>query len=376
MSIKPTHLALAAAALCCAGVAQAQSSVTVYGSFDEYLNYMHSTSGASVKALEDGAMLRSRLGFRGVEDLGGGYAAKFNLEAGLYGTSGAAADGSRAWDRQAWVGMATPYGEFRAGRQNGSIFFKGDYIDYTSRTLGSIVNSFGVPSRYDSDLSYQSPRIAGVQVDAHVALAGTPAGLLSQAVYQGSVDYLTGPFRVGYAGLRGKAPSAATYGASVVYDNLYANYDYGRGKVYLVYIRSNNSAPSGSGATLINNGASVLGNVGGVVAGTNPAVNTMYHIVQASVDYRVSPQLRVGTLWGHITDTSGAGHDASGGSIGAYYDLSKRTTLLALVDTVRNGTNAGFRLAGSAALNPQFGNAADVNGRTITGVQTGIVHRF
>jgi predicted porin len=368
---------IGAAALLAAAGAQAQSThVTVYGSIDQYLNYMRSSSGASIKALQDGSMLRSRLGFRGLEDLGGGVSAKFNVEMGLNATTGAAADASRSFDRQAWAGLATPYGEVRLGRQNTIIFSRGDYIDYTSRTLGSLVNSFGVPSRYDDDVAYFSPRMAGFQVDAHLNLPGTPAGTLKQSVFQAGVDYLNGPVRVGYAGLRGKAPAGATVKDDVAYDNFYGNYDYGQGKVYLVVIRSNNNTSSGSGDTLINNGAAILGNVGGMVAGTNTDAQKFYRIVQGSVDYKITPALRVGTLWGRITDTSGRGRNATGGSIGAYYDLSKRTTLLALVDTVRNDAGAGFRLAGSAGLTQNFTAANDVNGRSIKGVQTGIVHRF
>ncbi|PCO34636.1 porin, partial [Klebsiella pneumoniae] len=54
----------------------AKSSVTIYGSVDQYINHMRSSSGASMTTLEDGALLRSRLGFRGQEDLGGGLYAK------------------------------------------------------------------------------------------------------------------------------------------------------------------------------------------------------------------------------------------------------------------------------------------------------------
>jgi predicted porin len=75
--------------------AHAQSSVTVYGNIDQYLNYMRSSSGATVKSLEDGAYLRSRLGFKGYEDLGDGYGAKFQMEGGLSADTGTQADGTR-----------------------------------------------------------------------------------------------------------------------------------------------------------------------------------------------------------------------------------------------------------------------------------------
>jgi hypothetical protein len=47
-----------------------------------------------------------------------------------------------------------------------------------------------------------------------------------------------------------------------------------------------------------------------------------------------------------------------------------------MVGTERNGSNGGWRLADSARLQYTFTNPNDINGRTINGVQFGIVHRF
>jgi len=371
--ISVATLAATCAALLC-GAAQAQSSTSnliLYGNLDQYLNHMRSSSGAKLTTLEDGAYLRSRFGFRGSEDLGGGYAAKFQLEAGFSTDTGGMADTARAFDRQSWVGIATPVGEFRAGRQNGPILTRGGYIDYTTRTLGSMVNNFGVPSRYDNDLAWLSPRIAGFMAEAHFALPETRNAIARQAVYQGAIDYVTDSVRLGYIGLRGTPPANAPYGRDVAYDNLFANWVYGKGTVYATMVRTNNVTASAAG----NNAAAILGNVGGVVAGTDPNVNNFYRIYQLSADYQVNGRLRVGALWGRIEDTTGNGRSANGGSIGAYYDMSKRTTLFAMVETLRNDTNAGFRPVGSAGLKSNFtGN--DVNGRNISGVQLGILHRF
>ena len=128
--------------------------VTLYGNIDQYLNYMHSSSGAKVKSLEDGEWLRSRIGFRGIEDLGDGFYAKFQLEGGFSTDTGGQADNTRFFDRQTWVGLGTTtLGEVRFGRQNGPIQSHGGFIDYTARNLGSIINAFGVPSRYDNDMA-------------------------------------------------------------------------------------------------------------------------------------------------------------------------------------------------------------------------------
>lgn len=350
----------------------AQSSVTVYGSVDQYVSHLSSSSGRSVTALEDGAVLRSRLGFRGQEDLGGGLYAKFQLEMGINADNGTQADSTRGFDRQSWVGLGGGWGEVRLGRQNGVIFGRGDYIDFTSRTLGSMVNNFGVPSRFDNDIAYLSPRVAGFLFEAHYAMAET-GGPARQAIYQAGLDYANGPYRVGYAGLYARAPQDAVFTAPVRYDNLYANYDYGKGKVYLAFVRSNNSTASSTGR----NAGTILGNVGGVVAGNNADVGRYFHVWQLAADYRVLPQLRVGALWGRISDRSGQGQGggASGGAIAAYYDLSKRTTLYAVAERLNNDRNAGFRLAASGGIKSNLAGD-DVNGRSITGMQVGMVHRF
>ena len=346
----------------------AQSSVTIYGSVDQYVSHLRSNSGKNITALEDGAVLRSRLGFRGQEELGNGLYARFQFEMGLNADNGTQADSTRGFDRQTWVGLGGGWGEVRLGRQNTALLNNGAAIDFTGRTLGSMVNNFGVPARFDNDIAYLSPRVAGIQTELHYALAETGAPS-RQAIYQTGVDYRQGPYQVGYTGLYARAPQDAQYTAPVRYDNVYANYDHGNGKIYLTFARSNNSTANTSGY----NAGAILGNVGGVVAGTNGDVNRYYQIWQIAADYRVLPQLRVGALWGRINGPDG--HGAKGGTIAAYYDLSKRTTLFALAERMANERHAGFRLAGSGGLKSNLaGN--DVNGRTIKGVQVGVVHRF
>lgn len=348
------------------------TQVTFYGTLDQYVNHIRSSSGSSVTSLEDGAYLRSRFGFRGIEDLGGGLFARFQLESGFSTDNGQQADATRAFDRQAWLGIGGGLGEFRLGRQNTVIFGRGDYIDPTSRTLGSVINSFGVPSRYDNDLSFTTQRFGGFLFEVHYALGESTYKPGTQGIYQFGADYLNGPYRVGYAGLRARPPETALYTTDVRYDNFYANYDYGRGKAYLAYVRTNNSASTAAG----NNAGTILGNVGALVTGTNPEVNRYYQIWQISADFRVTPTFRVGALYGRINDTSNSGRDANGAAVAGYYDLSKRTMVYAIAERLSNGPNAGFRLAGSGALKTNFASAADVNGQSVKGVQVGILHRF
>ncbi|MEO5688664.1 MAG: porin [Burkholderiaceae bacterium] len=369
--MKTTPIAAALLLGIASGAYAESSSVTLYGNIDLYGNYMHSSSGTKTIAMEDGAYQRSRWGLRGNEDLGGGYGATFRLEGGFNSDNGSSATNGILFDRQSYVGLDTPWAEFRVGRQNGPIQARGNYIDFTARTLGSMINNFGVPSRYDNDVSFITKRYVGLQVEAHASLPESPVGN-HPVVYQLGLDYVADSLRVGYLGLRGEPPTHATINKAVVYDNLYANWMYGKGTVYLAYVHSNNNTATALSKTA----GAILGGSGGYNAGTNPDLNHFYDIWQGSVDYNVTSQLRIGALWGHIQDKSGRERGANGGAAGAYYDLSKRTMLLALVDTIRNDTNGGWRPSGSGGLKSNFTNPNDVNGRTITGLQLGVVHKF
>ncbi|WP_338760523.1 porin [Massilia sp. METH4] len=358
------------------GAAHAQG-VTLYGNFDEYIGHVRSSSGASITGLNDGAILRSRLGVRGLEDLGDGLQLKYVLEMGVNADTGTGADSSRLFDRQAWVGLATKAGELRAGRQNTEIFMIGGAIDYTDRTtFGSVINSFGIPSRYDNDLSYRSPRVDGFEATVHYALpenGGAARG--NHPIWQLALDFTRAPFRFGYVGLQASPNDAtATVREKVRYHNVYANYRYGRGTLYAAFVRSNNSTGSANG----NNAAAILNNVSipnNYFAGTDRNAERYYNIWQLSADYRVDTRLRVGALYGRIRDTSGGNAGARGASVGGYYDLSKRTSLFAFGAWLKNEANGGFRFSSSAGPSANLAGD-DVNGRRLTGVQLGILHKF
>jgi predicted porin len=86
--MKRTILSLAAMAL--AGAASAQSSVQLYGVMDSVLAHGRGSGAAGnrVTALASGGMQSSRIGFRGIEDLGGGLSAGFVLESQVFIDSG------------------------------------------------------------------------------------------------------------------------------------------------------------------------------------------------------------------------------------------------------------------------------------------------
>ena len=123
---------VALAVLAASGAAMAQSSVTIWGVLDTALT---SASGSIAKktSMNTSSSSSSQLGFRGVEDLGGGMSALFWLEAGVANDSGsgagtstnnqtggnnAAANGTQGltFNRRSTAGLAGAMGELRIGR--------------------------------------------------------------------------------------------------------------------------------------------------------------------------------------------------------------------------------------------------------------------
>ena len=110
----------ALAALAVAGLASAQSSVTLFGVIDAGVTYQSATSrdattGLSSKqskwSLANSGYNSSRLGFRGTEDLGGGLAASFWLEAPITNDDGAT--GVSTFNRRSTVSLSGGFGEVR-----------------------------------------------------------------------------------------------------------------------------------------------------------------------------------------------------------------------------------------------------------------------
>ena len=117
---------VALAALAVAGVASAQSSVTMFGVVDTtisgFSNKSEGVLGQSVTTsqtmMRSGGYNSSRLGFRGTEDLGGGLAVGFWLE-GAVNTddgTGAATGGGFNFQRRSTVSLSNAMGELRLGR--------------------------------------------------------------------------------------------------------------------------------------------------------------------------------------------------------------------------------------------------------------------
>lgn len=83
--MKMTQIMLAAAAVCAAGVAHAQSNVSIYGQISNTVEFQKEGSDKATKVESGGSLI----GFQGTEDLGGGLKAGFILESEFESDTGA-----------------------------------------------------------------------------------------------------------------------------------------------------------------------------------------------------------------------------------------------------------------------------------------------
>jgi predicted porin len=103
--------------------------VTLFGIVDAAIsgttsNFTNGTS-ASTTRMDGSGYNSSRLGFRGTEDLGGGLAASFWLEAGLSndtGVAGSSAVTGQLFNRRSTVSLSGGFGEIRLGRDYKATF--------------------------------------------------------------------------------------------------------------------------------------------------------------------------------------------------------------------------------------------------------------
>ena len=167
-----------------AGVAQAETSVTLYGVIDTGIGYnkvsgdfpfrdattgkftMKDVSGSRIGMI-NGVQAGSRWGLRGSEDLGDGLRAMFTVESGFDSGDGQSQQ-NRLFNRQATIGLANDsWGSVEFGRQTtvGGAFLGEIDPFYTSFTQANVGTAFSAANtmRWDNMVMYRSAWTDGFQ---------------------------------------------------------------------------------------------------------------------------------------------------------------------------------------------------------------------
>jgi len=223
-----------------AGVASAQSNVTVYGTVDGGVRYQTNANAAgdSLTTQTSGHYLANRLGFRGEEDLGGGLKAVFTLESGFFTDTGAQDVAGSIFNRTAAVGIGGKAGTLTLGRQYTVAYrtiLAYDPFSFRFPTLAPLIAGGGttLPAAAVA-AGLGASASAGTRFNNDIQYAGTFGGLTARAEYaageqSGSsrtgsaravgLNYVHGQFAVGGAVTRkysatGFENTARTFGGA------------------------------------------------------------------------------------------------------------------------------------------------------------------
>ena len=337
-----------------AGMAAAQSSVTLFGVVDLAARYTKS-NGNSLKQLHNDGSSSSRLGVRGIEDLGGGLKAGFWLESALSADTGTSGDAAgRFWNRRASVSLMGEFGEIRLGRGKTSTRLVIDDFDvYGTVGLGDVTRVYQTfpgavtapvtptavdnINRSDNQAQYFLPGNIGGFYGSAEAAAGE--GTDGKKSFGGRVGYKVDALHVaaGYqtTDIRGSKYKLASFGGS---------YDLTMVKVSALYSQIKLGALKQSIIT-----------VGAIVPVTASSAFTA-QVSSASTNGAADA----------LTRTAG---DAKVYTAGYQYNLSKRTALYSTVSLIDNGGLANFKLAADSVA------GGVPNGRS-GGFDIGMKHSF
>ena len=362
-----------------AGAAQAQSSVTVYGTLDASMGRVDTgataTNGITTK-LVGGATVSDRLGFKGVEDLGQGRTARFQFETGISpfsanaGTAGGGTGLATTQDtpgslistrRPTFVGITdktlgsidagsmyslgflfTGYGDVAGNNTLGTNLSQATVVtsaaDATgATTIGGTTAAFKMNS---NALQYTSPSFAGVTARVYnVTNSGAANG--AGKVTAGDLQYTLGKFNAGavYEVKTITSNSPATKHTSMGFG---AGYDFG-------VVNTRATIQKGS---LDIDTAGVKSPTATVTVTKFTAIAPVTPAIDIFGGYVILAENSQGTMYSASTTVPGK---ATLMNIGAQYKFSKRTNVYAYYTSLDNDANSKFGTTtkvGTANLDP------------------------
>ena len=344
---------IALAVLAASGAAMAQSSVTLFGVVDA--TYQYGSGSVSNKSqLGNSGYNGSRLGFRGVEDLGGGMSASFWLEAGVNNDNGSGANtstnnqatgatggGGLTFNRRSTVSLNGGFGEVRLGR---------DYTpQFWNLTVFDPFGTNGVGTTQTQKSSLGGPTTVRASNSVGYFLPGKIGGLYGQVQYymgenlrnaankndgtglSARVGFANGPINVALA-----LAETKFIAGNIKAINLGASYDLGMAKVMAHYNEDRISGGADGKGFLI----------GGLVPMGAGEIRLAYSTYEIEVP--------------------GADPRSSKLALGYVHNLSKRTALYATYAHVNNKNGAAQSLNGSVTA----------AGKNSNGYDFGVKHSF
>ncbi|MDH4392875.1 MAG: porin [Aquabacterium sp.] len=330
-----------------AGVASAQSSVTLYGRVDLSIN---KPTGSANKNMSNGS--GSRFGVRGVEDLGGGLSAFFNLEH-RYDADTGAQQGAVSTTRNCvttagaivanqTAGQANTFAACPAGSTANAVTGQANRF-WTGRSIVGLQGGFGkITLGREYTTAFLMSQLAADPWGWDTVVSGTPSGGLNQLITGGAIARVRNDSSLTYnfsaSGFSVGAQIAEATDTINLFSkkpfNFAVGYAAGPVAVTLGYEKTGQVAADTAKWMTIN-GSFNLGAVklGGLYGTGNTAAGADHRSMLFTA---VAPmgQGEFRASYGVLTNKTTDVDAAKGFAVGYHYALSKRTTVYA--DFLRN----------------------------------------
>jgi predicted porin len=247
--------------------ASAQGIVSINGVIDGGVTYVNNERGGATAVFDSGILTPDLLTIQGIEDLGGGNKAIFELTSQFDLGSGATIPGEGdIFSRTAYVGLSNDrFGSFTLGdqydfmsdtllanRYDGAPLFGGlyDYRQGPFAALGIPNNPTGSfdfdrmagATRVPSSVKYQSPLLAGVSFGALYGFGGAPGLIAQDSTVSFGANYKNGPFSIGGAYVEVKYPQLDNGNRGIRNFGFGIHYAFKKVLAMLLYTNTKNTA--------------------------------------------------------------------------------------------------------------------------------------
>lgn len=407
-----------------AAPALSQSTLSIYGIADAGVQVSWLGAGPRYDLIS-GIAEGSRLGFKGQEDLGGGYKTVFTLEKRVELDTGLTSNtflspfpnqnltrglppalasdpalvsqvvlpprivnvNNGLFDRTAMVGLITPVGGFLLGRQYspgyevfaGADAFEvgraGSWGHVAIGAAGFITPAIAI--RYNSALQYRLQLPNGIGASLMYGFDETGSVNFSRRALGANLRYEGNGFKVGVGYNREQDQNGRK---SLTTTTVGGSYGFGNARIYAGYHRAENPNPfltpllTGPLTALLSArqgpaAGAIAGPAFANIIGNNARIDS--HAYTLGAQYRFGSN-RVLAQVSHSNDKLPTDADALLYGLGYEYYLSKRTDLYAAVAHLRNSNRAQLALGGAGYT----GGSTAAPGQDANAVQFGIRHRF
>ncbi len=344
--MKKTLITLAVLAAA-TGVAQAQSSVVIYGTVDAGFVSERGGVNGNVNKLDSGVASASRIGFKGTEDLGSGLSALFVLETGFNVDNGTQDKAGSIFNRQAYVGLSSKTtGTLTLGRQYTPWYNTLSKVadPFAAGYAGSAKNLFPANTRTSNTVVYASPSFNGFDADVAYTFGENADSNKIGRKIGASAGYSNGPLNARFAynntdNTQFEIGSARNY-------LLAANYDFAVVKAYVAYgvNKGYNSTIANNAVQNANGSFSTRNAFGGVDAPFSRDSNNI--LVGATVPVGTAGTVMASFIRTNDKDVANA--DADQWALGYSYALSKRTSTYASYAKIKNKNGAGYTVGNNS----------------------------